>query len=125
MKRIVAIVPAAAADSSQAWRRPGAGSRASATAERGASSRERTVVALVLVLAACLASLSAAPPARAYTQGDAIVNAAAAKGGTPYCWAGGNTAGPTHGSGDFGNGGCPAGTVGVDCSGLALYAGFQ
>ncbi len=39
--------------------------------------------------------------------------------GKPYCWAGGSADGPTHGTGGSG---CPDGTVGFDCSGLALYA---
>ena len=39
--------------------------------------------------------------------------------GRPYCWVGGDAAGPTHGTGGAG---CAAGTVGFDCSGLTLYA---
>jgi cell wall-associated NlpC family hydrolase len=58
----------------------------------------------------------------ATSQGQAIVNASAAEAGTPYCFDGGNTSGPTHGSGGSG---CGGSTVGFDCSGLALYAVFQ
>jgi hypothetical protein len=55
-------------------------------------------------------------------RGEAIVRAASAMRGEPYCYAGGNTAGPTHGDGGPGCGGA---TKGFDCSGLALYAVFQ
>ncbi len=58
----------------------------------------------------------------AQRKGDAIVQAAASMAGRPYCYAGGNTSGPTHGRGGSGCGGA---TVGFDCSGLALYAVFQ
>lgn len=66
-----------------------------------------------------------APLASATTQSQAIVNAAASMHGKPYCWDGGNQAGPTHGDGDLGYGGCSGHTKGFDCSGLALYAVFQ
>ena len=63
------------------------------------------------------------PTAAAGTdQGQAIVAAAAAQQGTPYCLDGGNKAGPTHGSGGSG---CGGSTAGFDCSGLALYAVYQ
>lgn len=39
--------------------------------------------------------------------------------GKPYCWDGGDAAGPTHGDGGPG---CGPGVVGFDCSGLVLYA---
>ena len=54
--------------------------------------------------------------------GQAVVNAAASQAGQPYCWAGGNISGPTHGSGGPG---CPGGTVGFDCTGLVIYALYQ
>jgi cell wall-associated NlpC family hydrolase len=54
--------------------------------------------------------------------GQAIVNAAASMAGRPYCWDGGAPSGPTHGSGGPG---CEGGTVGFDCSGLALFAVYQ
>jgi cell wall-associated NlpC family hydrolase len=55
-------------------------------------------------------------------KGQAMVSAAASQSGRPYCFAGGNTSGPTHGTGGTG---CPGATVGFDCSGLALYAVYQ
>ena len=61
-------------------------------------------------------------PAFATSQGAAIVNAAASQSGVAYCGDGGNTSGPTHGSGGSG---CGTGVVGFDCSGLALYAVYQ
>ena len=54
--------------------------------------------------------------------GAAIVAAAASMAGKPYCFAGGNQSGPTHGSGGSG---CPGSTVGFDCSGLSLYAVYK
>src|SRR5580698_3209283 len=79
-----------------------------------------TIPAITIVVAAALTVIGQSPSALgAVSQGQAIVNAAAAEAGTPYCYGGGSTAGPTHGSGGSG---CPAGTAGFDCSGLALYA---
>jgi cell wall-associated NlpC family hydrolase len=66
--------------------------------------------------------LNLATSARAATQGEAIVNAASSMHGKPYCYDGGNTAGPTHGDGGSG---CAGATKGFDCSGLALYAVYQ
>ena len=57
--------------------------------------------------------------------GQAVVDRAASMAGKPYCWDGGDTSGPTHGSGDRGNGGCGAGVVGFDCTGLVIYALYQ
>lgn len=84
--------------------------------------------ALLLALTAfCIAGLSPAgadltSPAQAATQGEAIVAAAAAMHGKPYCFYGGDYAGPTHGDGGSG---CGGSTKGFDCSGLALYAVYQ
>ena len=50
------------------------------------------------------------------------LRAAGAMLGKPYCFDGGDSRGPTHGSGGPG---CPDGTVGFDCSGLTLYAWAQ
>jgi cell wall-associated NlpC family hydrolase len=77
--------------------------------------------ALLVVLS--VAALCSAPSAHA--DGQAIVNAAASQAGRPYCWDGGNEHGPTHGAGDLGNGGCGGGTVGFDCTGLAIFAVYQ
>ncbi len=54
--------------------------------------------------------------------GQAVVNAAAAESGEPYCYGGGSPSGPTHGSGGSG---CTGNTVGFDCTGLTLYAVYQ
>lgn len=51
-----------------------------------------------------------------------IVSAACRERGFAYCFAGGNQNGPTHGNGGPG---CPAGTVGFDCSGLSLYSVYH
>ena len=61
--------------------------------------------------------------------GQAILNAASQWiGRTAYCWLGGTTSGPSHGTGDPG-GSAPnctnQSTTGFDCSGLALYAIYQ
>jgi NlpC/P60 family len=85
------------------------------------------LVALALVMGvlgvpAVLVGSLAEPASAATNQGQAIVNAAAAEAGIPYCYDGGNTGGPTHGSGGSG---CGGNTVGFDCSGLALYAVYQ
>jgi cell wall-associated NlpC family hydrolase len=91
-------------------------------------------MAAVLLLVTVLTGLSVSAASRGTvanadtSQGQAIVNAAAAESGVTYCWDGGNTSGPTHGDGN-GNGeandcGSPS-TVGFDCSGLALYAVYQ
>ena len=78
------------------------------------------VVGLVAV-AGCVVPGAAAQAAT--SQGQAIVAAAAAMAGKPYCLDGGNTAGPTHGDGGSG---CTAESIkGFDCSGLALYAVSQ
>lgn len=60
----------------------------------------------------------ATPDARAAV----ALKAAATALGKPYCFDGGDSRGPTHGGGGPG---CPDGTVGFDCSGLALYAWAQ
>lgn len=81
------------------------------------------VITALLGSAAVSVGLVATTPAMAASsQGQAIVNTAAAEAGTPYCFDGGSTAGPTHGSGGSG---CGGSTVGFDCSGLALYAVYQ
>jgi len=84
--------------------------------------------ALLLALTAfCITCLTPAgidltASAQAATQGEAIVAAAAAMHGKPYCFDGGDYAGPTHGDGGSG---CGGSTKGFDCSGLALYAVYQ
>ncbi len=60
----------------------------------------------------------ATPNARAAV----VLKAAGSTLGKPYCFDGGDSRGPTHGGGGPG---CPDGTVGYDCSGLALYAWAQ
>jgi cell wall-associated NlpC family hydrolase len=75
----------------------------------------------ISALSLCVASSAAAQ----VSQGQAIVNAAASQRGVHYCFDGGNKLGPTHGDGDFGEGGCPGSTKGFDCSGLALFAVYQ
>jgi cell wall-associated NlpC family hydrolase len=77
---------------------------------------------LVALSSLCVVSLNLAGPAQASTQGEAIVNAASSMHGKPYCYDGGDTAGPTHGDGGSG---CGGSTKGFDCSGLALYAVYQ
>lgn len=79
--------------------------------------------ALLLALSSlCALDLNLAGSAQAATQGEAIVSAAAAMHGKPYCYDGGSYTGPTHGDGGSGCGGA---TKGFDCSGLALYAVYQ
>jgi cell wall-associated NlpC family hydrolase len=79
------------------------------------------------------ASLSSHDPVRVQCAGAAIavgvasrartaLEAAASMRGKPYCWAGGDAHGPTHGEGGSG---CGADVVGFDCSGLVLYAWAQ
>jgi cell wall-associated NlpC family hydrolase len=77
---------------------------------------------LALSLACASAAVGIAPAQAATSQGQAIVNAAAAMRGKPYCFDGGSYSGPTHGAGGRGCGGA---TNGFDCSGLALYAVYQ
>jgi cell wall-associated NlpC family hydrolase len=77
---------------------------------------------LVALLSLFTIGLNLATSAQAATQGEAIVNAASSMHGKPYCYDGGNTAGPTHGDGGSG---CTGATKGFDCSGLALYAVFH
>lgn len=90
---------------------------------------ELTCVLLLALAAAGVLGLNFAGSAQAATtQGQTIVNAAASVHGKAYCYAGGNTAGPTHGEGDRPNDGvgdCSGNTKGFDCSGLALYAVYQ
>src|SRR3954454_5248155 len=89
----------------------------------GGKAVRRWIVGVVLItpLLAFLPLLVASTPATALTDpGQAIVAAASSQAGMPYCWAGGDTHGPTHGSGDLGHGGCGGTTVGFDCSGLVL-----
>jgi cell wall-associated NlpC family hydrolase len=79
----------------------------------------------VVVLLLCGASV-----ARAGTQGEAIVKAAAAQKGVPYCWGGGGIGGPSHGYGDEDKEGdihdCGAVAIdGFDCSGLTQYAVYK
>jgi cell wall-associated NlpC family hydrolase len=78
----------------------------------------------VAVVAIAAGTVLAAPPT-AVADGQAIVNAAASQAGRPYCFGGGNENGPTHGAGDYGHGGCGGGTLGFDCTGLAIFAVFQ
>jgi cell wall-associated NlpC family hydrolase len=92
------------------------------------------LIRLVTFVILCATSVSVAVAANASdaimgpsaavasSQGQAIVNAAASQKGVPYCFDGGNKAGPTHGAGGAG---CGGSTVGFDCSGLALYAVYQ
>ena len=69
---------------------------------------------------------TAGGPPPAGGQGQAIVNQAAKWAGTQYCWAGGGTNGPTHGTKEPKTGReCASGTVGFDCTGLTLYAVHQ
>lgn len=60
-----------------------------------------------------------APPS---AKAKAALDAAKSMLGKPYCWAGGDAHGPTHGTGGPG---CDAGVTGFDCSGLVLYAWAQ
>ena len=88
-----------------------------------------TVLFAVLLAAGASAALQPTAPAQAATtQGQAIVNAAAAMLHKAYCFDGGSFTGPTHGKGDTPNrgiGDCGGSTTGFDCSGLALYAVYQ
>jgi hypothetical protein len=59
----------------------------------------------------------------AATQGDAIVAAAAAEAGVPYCDGGGGINGPSNGG--VVEAGCGAGVAGFDCMSLAQYAVYQ
>src|ERR1700722_3797546 len=59
----------------------------------------------------------------AATQGDAIVTAAAAETGVPYCGHGGTINGPSYGG--VNEAGCTPGTAGFDCMSLAQYAVYQ
>jgi hypothetical protein len=59
----------------------------------------------------------------AATQGDAIVTAAAAENGVPYCDDGGGINGPSNGG--VVEAGCGAGVQGFDCMSLAQYAVYQ
>jgi cell wall-associated NlpC family hydrolase len=77
---------------------------------------------LALLCASALGAGLIVPSGAGASQGQAIVNAAASQSGVPYCFDGGSPSGPTHGSGGSG---CGGGTVGFDCSGLALYAVYQ
>ena len=77
---------------------------------------------MLIVSSLCALGLGLAGSAHAANQGEAIVRAASSMRGKPYCYDGGNFAGPTHGDGGSGCGGA---TKGFDCSGLALYAVFQ
>jgi cell wall-associated NlpC family hydrolase len=113
------------ADTSQARRHIERGDRQdpSPVGETGRRSAIELAGALLLALAwVCAAGLNLAGTAQASTQGEAIVRAASSMHGKPYCYDGGNTAGPTHGSGGPG---CAGAAKGFDCSGLALYAVFQ
>lgn len=82
-------------------------------------------LAIVFGTATTVTVTSAVPAHADAATGQAIAAAAANEVGQHYCWDGGDTSGPTHGSGDLGNGGCGSGVVGFDCSGLALYAVYQ
>ncbi len=75
---------------------------------------------LVLLVGMATVLLVHSKPASAATTGDTIIAAARSQLGKPYCFAGGNAYGPTHGSG--GSGCSSKTTVGFDCSGLVLYA---
>jgi hypothetical protein len=78
-------------------------------------------MAIALGVTAGLASGASAAGAMS-SSGQAIVNAAASQAGVPYCFDGGTTSGPSHGSGGSG---CGGSTKGFDCSGLALFAVFK
>jgi cell wall-associated NlpC family hydrolase len=54
----------------------------------------------------------------------AVLTAAHDQLGLPYCWAAGDSHGPTYG-GSGGNAPCAPGHPGFDCSGLMLYAYAQ
>ena len=82
----------------------------------------RVAVAAVVLCAGVLtgvAVVGAHEAGAVTTTGQRIVAAARAELGMPYCFAGGDAHGPTHGTGGSG---CAKKTVGFDCSGLALYA---
>jgi cell wall-associated NlpC family hydrolase len=72
-------------------------------------------------------ALWASKQARVTQSGMAIVRAAASQAGRPYCFAGGNQHGPTHGWGNsYGASHCGGGSiVGFDCTGLTQYAAYQ
>jgi cell wall-associated NlpC family hydrolase len=93
--------------------------------ERARARVKRTYLSLCALIGAAALAVSPSVASAASAQGQAIVNAAAAMHGKPYCWDGGNRFGPSHGRGDLGYGGCPGHTKGFDCSGLALFAVFQ
>lgn len=61
-------------------------------------------------------------PAGVTPQTRTALEAAVSTLGSPYCWAGGDAHGPTHGDGGSG---CGPDVVGFDCSGLVLYAWAQ
>lgn len=81
-----------------------------------------TLLCAVVVLTATVAVLPLPVAQAATTQGQASAEAAASQAGVAYCFDGGTTSGPTHGSGGAG---CSGSTQGFDCSGLALYAVYQ
>ncbi len=94
--------------------------------------RMALAVLLVLSLSGLAVSLAAHPAGAvtrgatlvpAATQGDAIVAAAAAEAGVPYCDGGGGINGPSNGG--VVEAGCGAGIVGFDCMSLAQYAVYQ
>jgi len=83
--------------------------------------RRLNLVAGLIAIGVCVVPGASAEAAA--SQGQAIVNAAASMAGKPYCFDGGNTAGPTHGDGGSG---CESASIkGFDCSGLAVYAVYQ
>lgn len=70
----------------------------------GAATRLRSFLAVLGVIAGMLMGTQTiatvvADSAIAAANGQAIVDDAASQSGTPYCWGGGDTSGPTHGAG--------------------------
>jgi len=60
-----------------------------------------------------------ADPVKASGAAKVALERARSQIGLPYCWAGGDANGPTHGEGGDG---CGGDAVGFDCSGLMIYA---
>jgi len=62
----------------------------------------------------------------AHSMGETILREAKKWEGTPYCFAGGEPSGPSHGAGNVeGATQCPGTTKGFDCTGLTLYAVYR
>jgi cell wall-associated NlpC family hydrolase len=93
---------------------------------RAVSTRALLIAVAAALSAATLVavvSVRGASAGAAVTAGDRILAAARSQLGKPYCFAGGDAYGPTHGTGGSG---CKSKSIkGFDCSGLALYAYAQ